>query len=77
VGVLFATGVFSKQPVVVETPMQRPHGHRRSLRLLGAEGFAPRMEGSLEFQGAHISVPPGAVPADTTLEVKVLQGDST
>ena len=74
VGVLFATGVFSKHSVVVETPMQGPtviDVPYDSSEL----AVSPEDGGQLEFQGAQISVPPGAVASDTTLEVKVLQDD--
>ena len=74
VGVLFGTGVFSKQSLAVETPMQGPTvidvPYESSEQVVSAaEG------GQLEFQGAQISVPPGAVASDTTLEVKILQDD--
>ncbi len=74
VGVLFAAGVFSKQSVVVETPMQGPtviDVPYDSSELV----VSPEDGGQLEFQGAQISVPPGAVASDATLEVKVLPDD--
>ena len=74
VGTLLATGVFSKQALLVETPMRGPtviDVPYDSSQVV----VSPKEGGKFEVQGVEIFVPADAVASETTLELKVLQAD--
>jgi hypothetical protein len=74
VGTLLATGVFSKQAPLVETPMRGPtviDVPYDSSQVV----VSPKEGGKFEVQGVEIFVPADAVASETTLELKVLQAD--